>query len=362
MALEELTDNTVELRSCIDDLLQEGRLSQQDANAITSKTRSREQAAMHPINYIAHFKMTDQARPSAVLDDVSLCEWMSEKSQIPLFHIDPLKINVSQVTEVMSFAFAQRHQILCVSVDHQEVMVATAQPYSKGWEEQLAHIANKPITKVLANPADIARYTVEFYALSRSVFGASGIASNRSGVSNFEQLLELGDLKDPEANDQHVVNIVDWLLQYAFDQRASDIHVEPRRDICRLRFRIDGVLHQVYELPVGVSIAVVSRLKILGRMNVAEKRKPQDGRIKTKRIDGSEVELRLSTLPTAFGEKLVLRIFDPDVLLRSFNELGLLGDDQDRWNKITGKPHGIVLVTGPTGSGKTTTLYSSILF
>jgi general secretion pathway protein E len=260
----------------------------------------------------------------------------------------------------MSFAFAQRHQSLCVDVNPQEVIVASAQPYSSGWEEQLSHIANKPVTRVFANPADITRYTVEFYALSRSVFGATGIAGNRSAVTNFEQLLELGDLKDPEANDQHVVNIVDWLLQYAFDQRASDIHIEPRREICRLRFRIDGVLHQVYELPVAVSIAVVSRLKILGRMNVAEKRKPQDGRIKTKRTDESEVELRLSTLPTAFGEKMVLRIFDPDVLLRSFSELGLLGDDQDRWNRMTAKPHGIVLVTGPTGSGKTTTLYSSL--
>lgn len=360
MAVKEVTEKMIDLRNCIDDLILDERLSQQDANIITSKTRTREQALLHPINYIASFKLIDQSQPKRVLDDHVLCEWVSEKSQTPLYHIDPLKINVTHVTEVMSFAFAQRHHILCVEVNPHEVVVASAQPFHGDWESQLAHIANKPVTRVFANPADIARYTIEFYALSRSVFGATGIAGNRSAVTNFEQLLELGDLKDPEANDQHVVNIVDWLLQYAFDQRASDIHIEPRREVCRLRFRIDGVLHQVYELPVAVSIAVVSRLKILGRMNVAEKRKPQDGRIKTKRTDGSEVELRLSTLPTAFGEKMVLRIFDPDVLLRSFSELGLLGDDQDRWNKMTSKPHGIVLVTGPTGSGKTTTLYSSL--
>jgi general secretion pathway protein E len=353
-------DKIIDLRRCVDDLLVAGRLNQQDAHLVTSKTRTREQAAMHPISYIASLKLTDQLNLPAVLDEHSLCQWVSDNSQTPLVAIDPLKVNVSQVTEIMSFAFAQRHQILCVEVNNHEVIVATAQPYLSGWEEQLAHIANKPVTKVFANPTDIARYTVEFYALSRSVFGATGIAGKRSSATNFEQLLELGDLKDPEANDQHVVNIVDWLLQYAFDQRASDIHIEPRREICRLRFRIDGILHQVYELPVTVSIAVVSRLKFLGRMNVAEKRKPQDGRIKTKRTDGSAVELRLSTLPTAFGEKMVLRIFDPDVLLRSFRELGLLGDDQDRWNQMTSKPHGVVLVTGPTGSGKTTTLYSSL--
>ncbi len=360
MVVKEVAEKIIDLRGCVDELLQDGRLSQSDANIITSKTRTREQSAMHPLNYIGSLKLPDQLLANTFLDENALCEWLSAKSQVPLFQIDPLKINVSQVTDVMSFAFAQRHHILCVNVNHHEVTVATSQPYISGWEEQLAHIANKPIKKVFANPEDIRRYTVEFYALSRSVFGATGIAGNSSAVTNFEQLLELGDLKDPEANDQHVVNIVDWLLQYAFDQRASDIHIEPRREVCRLRFRIDGVLHQVYELPVAVSIAVVSRLKILGRMNVAEKRKPQDGRIKTKRVDDSEVELRLSTLPTAFGEKMVLRIFDPDVLLRSFNELGLLGDDQDRWNTMTAKPHGIVLVTGPTGSGKTTTLYSSL--
>lgn len=355
-----VAEKIIDLRECVNELVRDGRLSQENANLVTSNMRTREQAAMHPLNYIASFKLSDNGDAATILDDLTLTEWMSERSQLPYYHIDPLKVNVSAVTEVMSFAFAQRHQILCVEVNHQEVVVATAQPFVSGWEEQLSHIVSKPVTRVFANPSDIARYTVEFYSLSRSVFGASGVAGKRSATTNFEQLLDLKDLKDPEANDQHVVNIVDWLLQYAFDQRASDIHVEPRRDICKLRFRIDGVLHQVYELPINVAVAVISRLKILGRMNVAEKRKPQDGRIKTRRPDDSEIELRLSTLPTAFGEKMVLRIFDPDVLLRSFAELGLQGEDQQRWSSMTTKPHGIILVTGPTGSGKTTTLYSSL--
>src|SRR5690606_30213691 len=159
---------------------------------------------------------------------------------------------------------------------------------------------------------------------------------------------------------QHIVRIVDWLFQYAFEQRASDIHIEPRRDKGKVRFRIDGVLHQVYELPSQVMQAMVSRLKILARMNVAERRKPQDGRVKTQSPQGGEVELRLSTLPTAFGEKLVMRIFDPEVLLRSFADLGLTGHDHQRWQEMVSRPHGIVLVTGPTGSGKTTTLYSTL--
>lgn len=353
-------DRLLDIRYLLDELVDDQRLQQGEANMVAGANRSREQSAMHPLSYIASLGLDDMAAPGRKLSEEPLCEWLAEKCQLPLHHIDPLKVKVNEVTEVMSFAFAKRHGILCVNVTSDAVIIATSQPYMSGWEEQVEHVVRKPVKRVFANPADIARYIVEFYSLSRSVFGASGIAGKQSMATNFEQLLELGDLKDPEANDQHVINIVDWLLQYAFDQRASDIHVEPRRELCKLRFRIDGILHQVYELPASVGVAVTSRLKILGRMNVAEKRKPQDGRIKTKRPDGSEVELRLSTLPTAFGEKMVLRIFDPDVLLRSFTELGLHGDDQQRWNHMTGKPHGIVLVTGPTGSGKTTTLYSSM--
>ncbi len=353
-------DRLLDIRNVLDDLVSEQRLQQGEANMVAGANRTREQATLHPLNYIASLALDDLKNPGCKLSEEVLCDWLADKSQLPSYHIDPLKVKVNEVTEVMSFAFAKRHGILCVEVTNDAVIIATGQPFMTGWEEQIEHVARKPVKKVFANPADIKRYIVEFYSLSRSVFGASGTASKQSMATNFEQLLELGELKDPEANDQHVINIVDWLLQYAFDQRASDIHIEPRREVCKLRFRIDGILHQVYELPASVGVAVTSRLKILGRMNVAEKRKPQDGRIKTKRPDGSEVELRLSTLPTAFGEKMVLRIFDPDVLLRSFSELGLLGDDQTRWNGMTSKPHGIVLVTGPTGSGKTTTLYSSM--
>ncbi|CAG7857015.1 partial Type II secretion system protein E, partial [biofilm metagenome] len=179
-------------------------------------------------------------------------------------------------------------------------------------------------------------------------------------IQNFEQLLELSKTTDLDANNQHVVNLVNWLLQYAFDQRASDIHIEPRRTSGNVRFRIDGVLHHVYTLPMQIMNAVLSRLKILGRMNIAEKRLPQDGRIKTQNNLKKEIELRLSTLPTAFGEKLVMRIFDPDVLMRNYEQLGFNNRELDLWRSMTARTHGIILVTGPTGSGKTTTLYSTL--
>ncbi len=353
------TDRGLDLRSLINDLVADGLMLLEDANLLTGSTRTREQAAMHPMAFIASQNFDQPNCPGKKLTGDVLTHWLAKKAAMSVVHIDPIKIDVPAVTEVMSYAFARHHGILCVEVNTEEVVIATTQPFISSWEPQLAHTARRQVRRVMANPVDIERYTVEFYTLSRSVSGAKGM-TGPSGVTNLEQLLELGALKDPEANDQHIVNIVDWLLQYAFDQRASDIHIEPRREMGKVRFRIDGILHQVYELPLVVMTAVTSRIKILGRMNVAEKRKPQDGRIKTKRPDGGEVELRLSTLPTAFGEKLVMRIFDPEVLLRTFNELGLTGDDYQRWQFMMERPNGIVLVTGPTGSGKTTTLYSSL--
>jgi general secretion pathway protein E len=223
------------------------------------------------------------------------------------------------------------------------------------------HILRKEIRRVMATPTDIARYLVEFFNLAKSIKKASLKGNVNASISSFEQLVDLGKTNRPlDANDQHVVHIVDWLWQYAFDQRASDIHVEPRRDMGIVRFRIDGVLHQVYQIPMSVMTAMTSRIKLLGRMDVIEKRRPQDGRIKTRTPAGQEVELRLATLPTAFGEKLVMRIFDPEVLHRDLRSLGFSEDDQSRWHQMTSAPNGIVLVTGPTGSGKTSTLYTTL--
>ena len=267
-----------------------------------------------------------------------------------------------ELADVMSLAFAQRHKILALEVRDKDVVIASVEPYVHSWESNLEHVLRKPIFRVLADPRDIAKHTAEFYSMAGSVRGARGTGKieNAPGVTNLEAMLELGSMKEPDANDQHIVNIVDWLLQYAFEQRASDIHIEPRRDVGNVRFRIDGVLYSVYELPQQVAAAVTSRIKILGRMDVAEKRRPQDGRLKTRTPQGNEVELRLATLPTAFGEKLVMRIFDPEVLQRSFEQLGLADQDLANWNSMTDAGNGIVLVTGPTGSGKTTTLYSTL--
>ncbi|WP_372878804.1 GspE/PulE family protein [Spongiibacter marinus] len=347
-------DTAVLLRQLVDD----GLLEPVAAKRAGVNPPRKGERLQHPLNYLASQQLADARRSGATLSIDTLLQWLSSHCGLGFQRIDPLKIDVPSVTEVMSFAFAQRHRILAVASTPAEVVIACAEPFVDGWVSDLQQVLNRPIRRVIADADAIDRYTVEFYSLARSVRGAS--TGERSGTTNLEQLLEISKQKDLDANDSHVVNIVDWLLQYAYDQRASDIHIEPRRDQGNVRFRIDGVLCTVYQLPATVLTAVVSRLKILGRMDVAEKRRPQDGRLKTKNPAGQEIELRLSTLPTAFGEKMVMRIFDPEVLLRSFDELGLRGDDLQRWQSMIGAPHGIVLVTGPTGSGKTTTLYSSL--
>jgi general secretion pathway protein E len=331
-----------------------------DADALIAEQRLK-RLETHPLVVVADQKWKSRKSPYRLLSLEDLSEWLARKVGLEYFHIDPLKIDFTAVTDVMSSAYATRFGVLPVQVTTREVVVATTEPYLREWEKELAPILKKSIRRVVANPVDVARYLVEFYNLARSVKRAAQSGGQGNNLSSFEQLVELGrGNKQFDANDQHIVNIVDWLWQYAFEQRASDIHIEPRRDLGLVRFRIDGVLHQVYQIPMTVMTAMTSRIKILGRMDVVEKRRPQDGRIKTRMTEGQEVELRLSTLPTAFGEKLVMRIFDPEVLVRDLSELGFSDDDQVRWKSMADKPNGIILVTGPTGSGKTTTLYSTL--
>ena len=335
-------DHPLELHQLLPALIEQGLITAQAAQKISAAPCNQ-----HPLECIA--------AEGPCLE--TLTQWLARHAGQTYLRIDPLKIDVAAVVPLMSHAFAQRHGILAVAVDAQSVTVASAQPHVSAWEAGLSQVLKRSIRRVVANPRDIQRCINEFYRLAKSVRSADQKMTTPGNV----ELLSLGASdKEPDANDAHIVNIVDWLLQYAFAQRASDIHIEPSGDQGRVRFRIDGLLQDVYQFPPQVTTAVVSRLKSLGRMNVAEKRKPQDGRVKTRNPTGVEVELRLSTLPTAFGEKLVMRIFDPQVLLKDFDQLGLSNADQQRWHAMTRQANGIILVTGPTGSGKTSTLYTTL--
>ena len=325
------------------------------------KDRKLDSSNLHPLIIIAEQKWKDLRTPGKLLTSEGLTIWLAARAEIEYYHVDPLKLDVGSVAQLVSKAYAERLKIMPVKSVNGEVTIATAEPFVREWIPDLERVLRMKIKLVMANPLDINRYLPEIYNLANSInLANSAKAGQIVGVQNFEQLVELGKDKNLDANEQHVVNIVDWLFKYAFEQRASDIHLEPRRNIGLMRFRIDGVLHQVYQLPSNIMNAITSRIKLLGRMDMVEKRRPQDGRIKTLSADGLEIELRLSTMPTAFGEKLVMRIFTPEILVKNFIELGFSPAQAEQWNGWTKSPNGIILVTGPTGSGKTTTLYSTL--
>jgi general secretion pathway protein E len=354
-------DRKLQLKEVLDWLVQDGVVEAEAVAKLMNEARLGQSSARHPIVVISEARLRAKTPPNALVTPDLLVEWLAGRLKMPMYHIDPLKIDLRAVTQVMSADYAQRRGILPVEVDGKDVTIATSEPLMTAWESELAQMLRLNIKRVLSNPIDIERYQGEFYNLARSMKRAEASGVPTQGLSNFEQLVELGKAgRTLDANDHHIVHLVDWLWQYAFDQRASDIHLEPRRDVGVLRFRIDGVLHEVYQVPFSVLVAMVSRIKILGRMDVVEKRRPQDGRIKTRMPDGSEIELRLSTLPTAHGEKVVMRIFDPEVLMRDFKDLGFTHEEHEIWQSLIKQPGGILLVTGPTGSGKTTTLYTTL--
>ena len=346
---------------CLEQLLKDGRITERDKLLIQTTHRQKDQLKWHPIQWIAQFNLKDQQSPDKVLNSTRLSQWLAEKSGLAFYVIDPLKADVGKLTSVMSQEFALRNKILAVGITANSVLIGTDQPFMTDWLVNLERsLSPKKIERVILNPEQLHRYLVEYYQVSRAVNSSQNSGSYDRENKGVEALLQLGDTQTPDANDQHIVKLVDWVLQFAFEQGASDIHLEPRKDTGKVRFRIDGVLHTIYNIPANTLTAVIARIKILGRLNVAEKRKPQDGRLKTRTPKGQETELRLSTLPTAFGEKMVMRIFDPEVLVRSFQQLGFEGRLLNDWNTLTQHSHGIILVTGPTGSGKTTTLYSSL--
>jgi general secretion pathway protein E len=357
-AVSRMPSGPLDWRQLVHWLQVDGVISDQEATRTVARCAQAE-SAQHPLLRLASVSMR-RAADGLPLDVESLAQWLAGRAGLEYLRIDPIKVDVGKVADVMSAAYAERHKILPVQVTLSGVVIATSEPFVTDWVAEVERQSRRSVRRVISNPQDIHKFTAEFFALAKSVRMALKAGGNNGGAS-FEQLVELGKgNKQLDANDQSVVQVVDWLWQYAFDQRASDIHLEPRREQGVIRFRIDGVLHPVYQMPMGVLNAMTARVKLLGRMDVVERRRPQDGRIKTRNPAGTEVEMRISTLPTAFGEKMVMRIFDPDNAVKDLDALGFNAHDSQRWESLVKRPHGIILVTGPTGSGKTTTLYSTL--
>ena len=301
----------------------------------------------------ARFPLTERAIMQALAQHVGL----------PFVDLDPLKIDSKLAPQLLSRPFARRQGALVIAADEHNVTVAVGDPLDHTLVEALeAHVRRQPHL-VIAAPSEIQRLITDFYGFRGAVDAAEQQAGGGVDIGNLERYVKLNRVEEIEASDSHVVAAVEYLLHYALDQRASDVHIEPRRDHSAVRMRIDGILHNVHTLPKVVHAAVVSRVKTLARLDIAEKRRPQDGRIKTARGDAlgeREVEMRVSTIAVAFGEKLVLRIFDPGALIRDLPEIGLFEAQLAVTDRFLARHHGLILVTGPTGSGKTTTLYGAL--
>ncbi|WP_163996926.1 GspE/PulE family protein [Pyxidicoccus caerfyrddinensis] len=314
-----------------------------------------------PVEVVAIFQVP-LANGRGVMDEDRVTEVAARAAGITYRKIDPLKLDMAMATRTVSRPYAQKHVLLPLERTEQgRLMVAVANPFDRELFENLQRLTGMPVEPVLCAKSDILKSIAHIYGFNKTLARAADDFGATVGaqVSNFEQLVSLSGTQELEASDKPVVQAVDYLLRYAFDNRASDIHLEPKRATSLVRLRIDGVLHPVYTLPSQVHAPIVSRVKMLARIDISEKRKPQDGRIKTER-DGREVELRVSTLPTAFGEKVVIRIFDPETLVQDIAQLGFEQDEKGAFESWIDRPHGLILVTGPTGSGKTTTLYSAL--
>lgn len=311
------------------------------------------------VDVIASLNLTRGDGAKGLVDEDSIFQALAAAWRLPYRKLDPLNLNLNTVTSHVPRHFAKKHLVLPVAVEEGVLTVAAPLPLNFEIMDDITRVSNLKVEQIISAKSDIIKLIDEFFGFKRSIAAAEDLFGGGVDLGNLEQYVKLSSGDELPATDRHIVNAVNHLLVYAFDQRASDVHIEPKRELVFVRLRIDGVLHTVYKLPKKVHNAIVSRIKTLSRLNMAEKRRPQDGRIKIDR-GGREVEIRVSTVPVAFGEKVVMRIMDPDVLFQDLDGLGFTAGDQERYHKFIQMPHGIVLVTGPTGSGKSTTLYSTL--
>jgi general secretion pathway protein E len=315
------------------------------------------------IDIISFLKLDRKDDPTRKLDEETIFQALAEEWRVDYKKIDPLDLDFNLVTTTIPRSFAMKHLVLPIAVQDGWLTVATPNPHNLEVMEDISRVSQLKVRPVVSGKSDIIKLIDEFYGFRRSIAAAEEQFSGPAiDLGNLEQHVKLREARDLASDDRHIVNAVDHLFNYAFDQRASDIHIEPKRNISLVRLRIDGVLHSIYELPRGVHGALISRIKALSRLDMAEKRRPQDGRIKIDRGQGVEAEIRVSTIPTAFGEKSVMRILDPDILFQEIGQLGMTSMDLVRYQQFVNLPHGLILVCGPTGSGKSTTLYSTLRY
>jgi len=350
-------------RDQLKDVLSRGKVQESrlfsNRHSGTSRRSTPGAELVSPAEVLASFNLEIHGSHGNLLTEDAITNALASATGLPYFKIDPLKLDLNVVTDHIPRPFALKNMIVAVEESNGFITVAVADPFNEAIVNELASARRLVIKRVLSSKSDILKILREFYGFRASVVAAESEASASIDLGNLEQFFKLKGRQEIEGTDRHVVSAVDFLLNYAFDQHTSDIHIEPKRETSLIRFRIDGVIHNIHVIPKPLHAPIVSRIKMLSRMDLAEKRRPQDGRIKTN-FNNKDIELRVSTVPVAFGEKVVIRVFDPDILLQDLDSMGFYPREMALYNSFLRRPNGIILVTGPTGSGKTTTLYSSL--
>jgi general secretion pathway protein E len=315
-----------------------------------------------PVDILASMELEVADGADGCLDEEAIMRAVADDLGMSFKKIDPLELDLELVTQTIPKSFALKHKILPIESSLESITVVVYDPFNRQVLEDIERVTQKRVRALISTKSDIVKTISEFYGFKSSILAAdTQMTKPLVDLGNLEQFTRLKVADEISSSDQHITNAVDYLFNYGFDQRASDVHIEPKREQTIVRLRIDGLLHTIYRVPKSVHSAIVSRIKGLARMDLAEKRRAQDGRIKVER-NGKEAEIRVSTVPVAFGEKVVLRVLDPDILLQNLEGLGFSSADLIKYRRLIELPHGIVLITGPTGSGKTTTLYSSLRF
>ncbi|MBT3585812.1 MAG: type II/IV secretion system protein [Halobacteriovoraceae bacterium] len=346
------------IRELLKEMMATEFISKEEGNKLLHK---RTPISLHPLIFIARQNLKDSKPPNLPITLEGLLRWLANYSNFSYYEIDPLKIDINSITKILPKAYLKRLSVIPVEVKDDSVVFATAEPFDLSWTDEVSKVIKKKVEIVVSNPIHISNFIEEFFTVRRAL-REYNIENKKSG--GFEQTKELekmlGSVSKPTKEDSVISNIVDWLFKFAFDERATDIHLEPRRGVGQVRFRIDGTMRVVYKFDPEIMLPIISRIKILGDMKVDEKRRPQDGRIKREVGQDIVMELRLSTIPTHYGEKLVIRIFDPNMADVTLADIGMSPRDVDLWKNMVTRSHGMVLVTGPTGSGKSTTLHASL--
>ncbi len=272
---------------------------------------------------------------------------------LPIISEDDLALNTP--SSALKLKFMQYHQFIALDTVEGAIRLISARPYDDYPQKASALATSSPVELCLASPELIQNMLEKFSSDDASITEISDQIEQSQTIEDDTDIDRLTNL----ASEAPIVRLVNVLVARAMEVQASDIHIEPFEQRLRIRYRIDGVLHEMEAPPLHSAAAIISRIKIMAKLNIAERRLPQDGRIQM-RSQGHQIDLRISTVPSLFGESVVMRILDKEQLNLDFKTLGFGESNTDKFNSLIHRPHGIILVTGPTGSGKTTTLYSAL--